>query len=90
MQVEKLKDVLFGPHHRYGSSLPHPMLPVPFHSLEPLVGQLEPLSERSGPDLPVEHIAAREIHKSEGVLGNWVVLDVDAVVLTLKEAHTHV
>lgn len=45
---------------------------------------------RSHPRLPIEDVATREVEEGEGVLLNWVVLDIDPVVLSLEEAHSHV
>lgn len=55
-----------------------------------MVGQPQAHVVSSHPCLPIEDIAASEVEEGERVLFHRVMLDIDPVVLCLKEAHAHI
>lgn len=76
--------------YRYLSAFIDFILAIAFLCGETVIRQLQAHVVSSHASSPVEDIAASEVQQSERVLIGRIVLDIDAVVCTLKEAHSHV
>jgi hypothetical protein len=90
LHLEEPEDLLLRPHDGDLAALPDLLLPVALLLRNAVVRQQQTHVMSLHSHLPVEQVAAGEVHEGEGVLLDWVVLDVDPMVLSLEEAHPHV